>query len=408
MPQAHDDSPQGTKAHSFTNISEWMSSVHLDFIRGLAALSVLLYHIRYRFFLDYSDLVTPDLSAKLYYGCTSFGHDAVMVFFVLSGFFIASSIRRDLLLDRWSWSRYASNRLVRLYVVLLPALGLTLFWDWLGIRLAGAHAIYTGLPQSWTHDFFNVSERLGPSVFFGNVCFLQTIYVPPLGSNDPLWSLSYEFWYYLLFPLILVGLFRSPGIYRKLAFAAMTTLVLLVVNRQILLYFPIWLIGAAIAWAPPVKVLTQRSVYIVVAILSLVTFVLATVSGHIGLIREYLGYSTLLTDYLTAIGFSFLLYVLLHDTRHRRMSAYTVCSKTLADMSYTLYAVHMPLLVFLRSQWITDRPWEPTAVPLLISSCLVVLCVVYAFVLSRFTETRTEIIRDWVLAMLHRKRESTG
>jgi len=38
-----------------------------------------------------------------------------------------------------------------------------------------------------------------------NVFFLQTITVPVYGSNSPLWSLANEFWYYLLFPLLLLA-----------------------------------------------------------------------------------------------------------------------------------------------------------------------------------------------------------
>ncbi len=385
-----------------------MSSVHLDFIRGLAALSVLFYHVRYRFFLDYSDIVEPNWIVKLFYACSSFGHDAVVVFFVLSGFFISSSIRRDFSLNRWSWSRYASNRLIRLYVVLLPALGLTLLWGCLGIRLAGAHAIYSGTSQQWAHDFFNVSERLIPSIFVGNALFLQTIYVPPFGSNDPLWSLAYEFWYYLLFPLIYVGLFQSSGLYRKMVYASLASLVVLIVNRQILLYFPIWLIGSAIAWATPVAILFQRRIYKVAAVLGFVGFFSSMVFGHLGSVKKYIGNSMLLTDYLTAIGFSFFLYILLHDTRDRRHSAYATCSKKLASMSYTLYAVHMPLLVFVRSQWITDRPWQPMAMPILFSCFLVFFCFAYAFIVSRYFEARTEIVRDWVLTMIGRTPRFVG
>ena len=32
------------------------ASQHLDLIRGAAALAVLIYHVRYRFFLDYSEV----------------------------------------------------------------------------------------------------------------------------------------------------------------------------------------------------------------------------------------------------------------------------------------------------------------------------------------------------------------
>ena len=36
-----------------------------------------------------------------------------------------------------------------------------------------------------------------------NAFFLQTIVGPTFGSNGPLWSLAYEWWYYVLFPLAL-------------------------------------------------------------------------------------------------------------------------------------------------------------------------------------------------------------
>jgi hypothetical protein len=39
-----------------------------------------------------------------------------------------------------------------------------------------------------------------------NAFFLQTIAGPTFGSNGPLWSLAYEWWYYVLFPLVLAAL----------------------------------------------------------------------------------------------------------------------------------------------------------------------------------------------------------
>src|SRR5262245_24054435 len=98
------------------------ASNHLDLIRGLAAVAVLAYHVRYRFFFDYGDLSDVNAPTKLFYAATSFGHDAVIVFFVLSGYFISTSIRTAVNRDRWSWTAYAGNRLVRLYLVLLPGL----------------------------------------------------------------------------------------------------------------------------------------------------------------------------------------------------------------------------------------------------------------------------------------------
>ncbi|MFP6614512.1 MAG: acyltransferase family protein, partial [Pirellulales bacterium] len=106
------------------NSRESIASERLDWIRGIAAFAVLIYHIRYRFFFDYSE-VPHTLSTNLFYTLTAFGHDAVMVFFVLSGYFISESVRRDCKKGRWSWIRYLTNRVTRLYVVLIPCLLLT-------------------------------------------------------------------------------------------------------------------------------------------------------------------------------------------------------------------------------------------------------------------------------------------
>ena len=149
------------------------ASDNLNLIRGLAAVAVLVYHIRYRFFFDYHDLATSDPFTDLFYMLTAYGHDAVMVFFVLSGYFISGSVQRDRAANRWSWRRYAVNRLTRLYVVLIPGLLLTVFWDRLGLWLYPDHPIYSGAPQPWINDFFAVGDRLGLGDFLANLAFLQ-------------------------------------------------------------------------------------------------------------------------------------------------------------------------------------------------------------------------------------------
>jgi hypothetical protein len=77
------------------NIQKMRVSDHLDLIRGLAAIAVLFYHVRYRFFFDYHDITTPSYFSFVFYTLSSFGHDAVMIFFVLSGYFISASACGD-------------------------------------------------------------------------------------------------------------------------------------------------------------------------------------------------------------------------------------------------------------------------------------------------------------------------
>jgi peptidoglycan/LPS O-acetylase OafA/YrhL len=45
-------------------------------------------------------------------------------------------------------------------------------------------------------------DHLGPEVLLGNLVFLQAILVPTWGSNGPLWSLAFEFWFYIWFPTL--------------------------------------------------------------------------------------------------------------------------------------------------------------------------------------------------------------
>src|SRR2546426_11727302 len=70
------------------------TSAHLDMIRGLAACAVMWGHVRGLFFVDYGNLQAPTLMTKLLYEITGFGHESVMVFFVLSGFFISTAISK--------------------------------------------------------------------------------------------------------------------------------------------------------------------------------------------------------------------------------------------------------------------------------------------------------------------------
>src|SRR5258708_2565612 len=113
--------------------------VHLDMARGIAALLVCVPHLRVVDFIDYGVLeLKPALQDKLFYFLTGQGHNAVMIFFVLSGFFVAGSVAGDFERGTWSWKKFAARRLSRLYVVLVPALLLTLFWDGVSQSIAPA------------------------------------------------------------------------------------------------------------------------------------------------------------------------------------------------------------------------------------------------------------------------------
>src|SRR4051794_11743249 len=105
------------------------TSDHLNLVRAASAGAVFLGHARNIFFEDYSSISDPSAVCRAFYFLAGFGHQAVIIFFVLSGLLIAPAVTKDVRLGRWSWRIYSVNRLVRLQLVLIPCLLLTAFWD---------------------------------------------------------------------------------------------------------------------------------------------------------------------------------------------------------------------------------------------------------------------------------------
>ncbi len=184
------------------------ASIHLDRLRGLAALLVIFGHWRNLLFVNFPDVHVHRRIWFPFYAVATAGHQAVILFFVLSGYFVGGTVLRSLERGQWSWVEYLLRRVVRLWTVLLPALLLGFFWDRLGIYLGRAPGLYTGrVPNNLITD--DVALRLLPHIFLGNLFFLQTILVQTFGTNGALWSLANEFWYYIFFPLAAIAVWRT-------------------------------------------------------------------------------------------------------------------------------------------------------------------------------------------------------
>jgi peptidoglycan/LPS O-acetylase OafA/YrhL len=100
----------------------------INALRSLAAVAVVVGHIRTLYFQDYA-VVPHSVAVQVGYAGTLFGHSAVMVFFVLSGFWVGGAVLAKTRDGRFRASRYGSDRLVRLWLVLLPALAVTAVLD---------------------------------------------------------------------------------------------------------------------------------------------------------------------------------------------------------------------------------------------------------------------------------------
>ncbi len=369
------------------------ASVHLDALRGAAALVVFLGHGR-PLFLSSRMIArsTPPVGAAVSpigtLPRTTLGHEAVVIFFVLSGYFVGGSVIRGVRRGTFAWTRYLLDRLSRLWVVLIPALLLGLALDRGGMHLWGALAgsLYTSPPGSLV--FPGLAARLGPLTLLGNIFFLQFSGIEPFGTNVALWSLACEFWYYLFFPLMLTALLTTRSLTSRLTSVLLFALLLVVCGKGVAIYFPLWLAGCLVAVLPTkLPRWQQRPAVAILSVLLLATCACCLKFA----VPSYVA------DLAIACIFSVLLWIILQNPRTTLSPIYAFLAKSMAKMSYTLYAVHVPLLVFFCA--LLSPVWHPQR---LSTSLLKEVAAVYlvtflvATLMYLLFERNTSVLRGWL------------
>lgn len=313
-----------------------------------------------------------------------------MVFFVLSGYFIASSVIRRTRESKWSWNSYLKDRTTRLLIVSVPCLFATVAWDYAS-KMAARGKVENDDTALAIISQDRIREQTTVGAFVGNALFMQRVVVPTFGSNTALWSLSYEFWYYMLYPLGLFAIARATEIRRRVFVGALFLGMLWFVGRSIASYFLVWLVGATIAVLPSTKVLVSRTGRTLALSVSLV--LLALVLGAIGI--NWLKQS-FLADVVLAVVFGLCVYVVVHDRVPASTSAYTSVAGVLSRFSYSLYATHLPFLIFLRAVFTLETAWRSSAAAWASVVGVVLLSMAYAYVFFLLTERNTSRLRSWI------------
>lgn len=364
--------------------ADTLASVLLDLLRGLAALLVLSVHLRNMLFVDYPEAISQGGSRLLAvpYLLTSGGHQAVVIFFVISGYLVGGSVLRLLRLRQWRWTSYATHRMVRLWIVLLPGLLLCWLWDSIGLR---SHSLlYHGIiPNYETGD---ISRLQTAKSFFGNLFFLQPMLVQAYGSDGSLWSLSYEFWYYALFPMGLIALRREFSWRMRSGCLIGFLLSAWFVRERILPLFPLWLLGALLTRVPALRVP------------SLVRWIAALIYLPLVFLFSRVRFTTLLgDDYIFALITGLFLWVILSARGEaKKATPFSRVSRGLARFSYTIYVVHQPLVLFAVALLIGAERWRPDTKHLTEGAAVFVVVLAYAYGIASLTEFRTEAVRKWV------------
>ncbi len=230
----------------------------LDVLRGLLATYVLLGHCRWLLWCGHTEwLASSPAPWELPIGYASalfrFGHEAVIVFFVLSGFFIHLRSARQLIsgrIPRYSAWKFYRRRWHRLAAPYYTALLLTCVLDLLG-RYWFPN-LYFGQSGDALLDSNFARKDFSPAAVFPGLLLLPSTLGKDFGSNGPLWSIAFEAVFYLAYPIWLR--IRCFGLLPSVGIGCLTSAAGMIFGNgsafaQIAILYPLWLAGAFLAEA---------------------------------------------------------------------------------------------------------------------------------------------------------------
>jgi peptidoglycan/LPS O-acetylase OafA/YrhL len=322
------------------------NSVHsllISLMRGLAAVQVAAAHLRSETFPGLREMADPPLYYQLLAFGTGFAHQAVVVFFLISGWLVGGS-----LLNRigqpGALVSYAIDRATRLWTVLVPAMCLMLA---VGIVITEADPARA--------DFAAANEYSAAS-FAGNLLGLQTVLVKNFGGNYALWSLANETWYYVQFPLLLL-VFMGKSRLRQLAAATALVLIANALPGTMTLYFALWLLGALFS---RVRIECGNALRVGLVVIAVGCSVYFRIHGS----NDDLTFESFLQDLVYSLPLLIILAslqrpLLLRSPFNRGLAK---LAHFLSEFSFTLYVIHIPTIKLLRYLGLQEFGREKLAV----------------------------------------------
>ena len=376
-------------------------SLYLHYLRFVCALIVCLGHTKEFLFLHMDESANfLEKVTRLFLGL---GQSAVLVFFYLSGYLVGGNELVNLVEKKLNFKNYIFNRLTRLWIVLLPALLWTFALNAFTCRNSrrslycaadSALASHTKVPPLNSQSF---------SDFLSNVFFLQPFKGTQWGGNGPLSSLSYEFWYYLVFFCILNVL--ASVLNRKISVSLIPNLLILFIasrmlNSDWLNLGIVWLSGACASYFLKIdSVIEITSKYqkrlsfkfiLLTSILIFPTLILLKVFPHIfsfPIAILLLTFSISITQNENAI-------------QYRNFMRKSIVRGS--EYSFSLYLTHFPLIALLTSLFVPEHRWRMTPFGILILMLLTLGAQLTAYAFAWLTEFNLTPVRTALRSRLPR------
>lgn len=348
----------------------------LDTIRWLSACMVVLGHA-------IAIIYTDRDGSRILHHFADLRGPAVMIFFVLSGYLVGGAVLRNT--DRFDAGNYFVARFTRIYVVLVPALLLTVMLDGLVYLVNPSSPVFASVWPGAALGNDPIFSRYGWANVIGSALSIEPILGDPIGSAGSLWSLGYEWIFYFLFP----GLFflgkRLGGEIGGHVMVALSLPLVALGSKISAAYWLIWLTGA---YAHKIR-MAGGAMSLLYGVLTFVCLISAPMLG---------GKVSVL-----GVGVCFSLYLSSRNNFENKLTC--AADQLLSGMSYSLYVVHLQVQSFavammyelglLDSRGVSNPIAVLTWVALLVA---VSFLVSWGFYLGfeRHTGTVRQVIRHWL------------
>ena len=369
-------------------------SLFLHFLRIFSAILVCLDHSKEFFLLPM--VGTPQLFEMLVRPLMSLGSSAVLVFFFLSGYLVGGNELERLYSGELRPRKYLVDRLSRLWLVLIPALAFTFI-----LNSISCNPNRVSLYCSASLDL--ASHADGPPLLDQNIysllesiLFLQPFQGNVFGGNGPLWSLSYEFWYYIVFyfVILLISSIRTKKFHIELlAFFLLFVGGVSILNFDWFALGLVWIAGAIsktlVNNLDKKTSLNNLRLFQNYKILKIAIFLVFPAMISVRLLPRF------------AFSFPLLVLLLVLATTISNNKVLLMEDKLFnksivrgSDISFSLYIIHFPVLALLSTYVTPVLRWEFGLGSVTFVTMMVIFSLLVAYVFAFFTELKLSSMRN--------------
>jgi len=347
----------------------------LDLFRFIAAFMVLLSHSRGDFFGDYGSLPVNQqgLFTMMFFSFSRLGHEAVLIFFVLSGYLVGGRAIERIKNGTFDVRSYSIDRCVRIFLPLISA-----------ILLYICVCAILGSPINWI-------------TCIGNLFSFQGIFVESLVG--PFWSLSYEVWFYIIMGsmAMMLSSVQKKNRKNKIISFVVFAICILVFTQLKPIYLFIWIMGAFAYTINPKKnsiFICWSSLLLMFVSLAILQMTTKSVSVKTSL---YLIFRRDVIEVIFSLFCCFFVQqIVLMKPVHKWSIALDNIGIKLAVFSYTLYLVHRIIFLILFKYFFTKSCQLFTIESILLYFLFLFIVLIISYTIYFFFERNTSIVKKYI------------